>query len=147
VRRAGECGGAGLVGGVGAWRANSGRRSVARLAREKAVAREKAWEIEWGFVKSRSVSALIVKRPWIDQILDGSTRVEYRTWRTRIRRTVGLIASDSPGLVLGRVDIVDCRENGERWEWLLRNPVRFRKPRRMVQKSGCVTWAKMAQPV
>jgi hypothetical protein len=51
--------------------------------------------------------ALLIRRPFIDMILDGKKSWEIRGSRTGIRETIGLIASWS-GTVVGLCDLVDC---------------------------------------
>jgi hypothetical protein len=51
--------------------------------------------------------ALLIRRPWIDMILDGQKTWEIRGARTSVRGRIGLIASRS-GTVIGVCDLVDC---------------------------------------
>ena len=49
---------------------------------------------------------LIVKKEWLDRILDKGKVWEMRTTPTKIRGVVGLIESGT-GLIVGEVEIVD----------------------------------------
>jgi hypothetical protein len=51
--------------------------------------------------------ALLIRRPWIDKILDGEKTWGIRGSRTSVQGPIGLIASRS-GMVLGVCDLVDC---------------------------------------
>ena len=51
--------------------------------------------------------ALLIRRPWIDKILDGEKTWEIRGSRTAIRGTIALVPSGS-GTVFGVCDLVDC---------------------------------------
>jgi hypothetical protein len=88
------------------------------------------------------MNCLIVKHPWVDQLLAGTKPIEFRTRPTKIRGTIGLIASGERGLVLGTVELYDCTQGDDCWHWHVRNPVRFAKPRQIDQKPGCVIWVK-----
>jgi hypothetical protein len=81
------------------------------------------------------VHCLIIKQPYVDQILAGEKTVEYRSTHTNIRGRIGLIASGAKGLVLGTVELFDFFH-----EWRLRSPKRFEKPVPVPQKPGCVRW-------
>jgi len=88
-----------------------------------------------------TLRALIVRHPFVDQLLDGSKTVEYRSRPTRIRGTIGLIASGERGKLLGLIDIVDCREDARYgYAWVVRNPRKFAVPVEFAQRYGCVTW-------
>ena len=51
--------------------------------------------------------ALLIRRPWIDMILDGKKTWEIRGSRTSVRGQIGLIASRT-GTVVGVCDLVGC---------------------------------------
>lgn len=55
------------------------------------------------------MKALIVKKPWIDYILDGIKTWEIRGSKTNIRGKIELIQSGS-GLVVGCCEIIDCKQ-------------------------------------
>lgn len=90
------------------------------------------------------MKCLIVKKPWIDQILSGQKTKEFRTSATNIRGKIGLIASGGRGKILGTVEICGvetCDNSGfGRFAWLLENPVRFDFPLSFDQPIGCVIW-------
>ena len=89
----------------------------------------------------RAVKSLIVKHPWIDQIVDGSKTIEFRSFPTRIRGRIGLIASGEKGRIIGTVEISDCLLGADGiWNWKLRNPRRLDQPATFEQPLGCVTW-------
>jgi hypothetical protein len=90
--------------------------------------------------------AISIKQPFVEQILRGTKRYEYRGVRTNIRERVYLYASlrsrtdkeswrgmdKSPdelpkGKIVGTVEIVDCLELGPReFKYKLANPKRLR---------------------
>jgi hypothetical protein len=51
--------------------------------------------------------ALLIRRPWVDAILDGTKVWEIRGSGTAIRGAIGLIPSGS-GTIAGICEIVDC---------------------------------------
>ena len=55
------------------------------------------------------MKALIIKKPWIDNILDGKKTWEIRGSKTNIRGQIELIQSGS-GLVVGSCEIIDRKE-------------------------------------
>lgn len=87
--------------------------------------------------------ALSIRQPYAEQILIGKKTIEYRTTPTHFRGTVYIYASkkfavgfsslDSKGfemgVIVGTVDIVDCKDYGYRdYEWILENPKRLKRP-------------------
>jgi hypothetical protein len=94
------------------------------------------------------VRALSIRQPYVEQILRGTKRIEYRSIRTRIRGRFYLYASQTPGpdaefeslgvepgtlptgVILGTAELVDCTQRGRTFEWHLRNPKRLARPRR-----------------
>lgn len=58
---------------------------------------------------NKDMKALIIKKPWIDYILNGSKVWEIRGSKTNIRGQIELIQSGS-GLVVGSCEIIDCKE-------------------------------------
>ena len=58
---------------------------------------------------NKDMKALIIKKPWIDYILEGKKTWEIRGSKTNIRGKIELIQSGS-GLVVGSCNIVDCKE-------------------------------------
>ena len=55
------------------------------------------------------MKALIVKKLWIDYILDGNKVWEIRGSNTKIRGEIELIQSGT-GLVVGKCNLIDCIE-------------------------------------
>ena len=110
------------------------------------------------------MSALIIKKPWLDKILAGTKIWEIRGSRTNIRGTIGLIESRS-GTVVGLCEVIDCigpltaeeyRRNARRagmlpaeanlggykntFAWVLANARRFKTPVPYRHPSGAVIW-------
>lgn len=99
----------------------------------------------------RLTLAISIRQPYVERILNGTKRAEYRTRRTLIRERVYLYVSlgrvppaDSSwrklgktaaqldhtrGLIVGSVEIVDCKELGPGdYAWRLKRPRRYRVP-------------------
>lgn len=105
--------------------------------------------------KHRRLKALSIRQPFAELIMLGKKRVEYRRYRTKIRgriyiyaskqrwdrdleltyaRETGLDLETLPrGVLVGTVELVDCREiataglgsdHGD-FEWILANPERL----------------------
>jgi hypothetical protein len=90
--------------------------------------------------------ALSIRQPYVEQIMRGDKRIEYRTMPTRITGRVLLYASLKPGLlkefkkldkepgdlpvgaILGSVEIVKCTGEPGDYKWHLANPRRLKKP-------------------
>ncbi len=108
-------------------------------------------------VHVNKMRALSIRQPYVEQILRGRKRIEYRSRPTRIRGRFYLYASKSPGppaefsslgrkpgelptgMILGTVELVDCtKRRKDRYEWHLRAPRRLARTRRPI---------KHAQPV
>lgn len=93
-----------------------------------------------------SMRALSVRQPYVELILRGAKKVEYRSTPTTIRGRVLLYASRIPGpaeeftaaqlklanlirgAVVGSVEVVDCRPGPDGYEWGLRHPRRLPVP-------------------
>ena len=105
--------------------------------------------------------AISIRQPFVELILRGKKKAEYRSIPTRIRERVYLYASrkpvDSPqawkrvrklpgelptGVILGSVEIVDCRWDVDRQchAYVLSKPSRFRSPRRAKNAPQPVFW-------
>lgn len=109
--------------------------------------------------KDRDVRALSIRQPWAELILRGAKTIECRSRRTSVRGRVWVYAARSPattepllplagvnglqrGVVIGSVEIVDCRQlrpsdssaaclnvDFDGYAWLLASPTRLRVPR------------------
>jgi hypothetical protein len=115
--------------------------------------------------------ALLIRRPWIDMILDGKKTWEIRGSRTSIQGQVGLIASRS-GTVTGVCDLVECvgpltadtfRKNAKKagmrpseatlgyyrqtYAWVLEKPRMLKRPVQYQHPAGAVIWVKLAPGV
>ena len=111
--------------------------------------------------------ALLIRRPWIDMILDGQKTWEIRGARTSVRSRIGLIASRS-GTVVGVCDLVDCigplnaeefRKNVKKagmhpseatlghyrqtYAWIVRNARRLEQPVPYQHPPGAIIWVKL----
>jgi hypothetical protein len=119
------------------------------------------------------VKALIIREPYISQILNGEKTWEMRTTGCNVRGTVGLIRKGS-GQVVGIADLVDCKapittraeyanterfrrvpacaqdkafEGNWRTPWVMANPKRLAKPVSYKHKSGAVIWVNLEPEV
>jgi predicted transcriptional regulator len=92
--------------------------------------------------------AISIRQPYIEQILAGTKKREFRSRSTRIRERVYLyaamrlaegadltpdLAALPKGLIVGSVEIADCRDLGHCYGYVLKNPRRYRYP---VRASG-----------
>lgn len=105
--------------------------------------------------------AISIRQPFVELILQGVKREEYRSRPTNIRERVYLYASLQPfesdeewakverepgqlpvGLILGTVDIVDCRPDPIRdgYAYVLRDPVRLAQPLKALNQPQPVFW-------
>lgn len=111
-----------------------------------------------------TMKALIIKKPWIDFILDGSKIWEIRGANTKIRGQIELIQSGS-GLVVGCCEIVDCKELSleeyqsntynhcisdttklpykRTFAWVVKNAERYKEPRKYKHPNGAIVWVNM----
>lgn len=89
--------------------------------------------------------ALSVRQPFAEQIMIGEKKIEYRSKPTNIRERIYVYASKTPnkeafrkikkelsdfpvGVLVGTVEIVDCKEKSDEYHLLLANPQRLKKP-------------------
>jgi len=111
--------------------------------------------------------ALVIRRPFVDRILDGKKTWEIRGSRTSVRGPIALIASRS-GTVIGVCDLVDCigplragefRRNAmkagmrpsearlgyyrQTYAWVVKNPRRLVRPVEYQHPSGAVIWVRL----
>ncbi len=91
------------------------------------------------------VRAISIRQPFVEAILDGKKKIEYRSRRTNIRERVYLYASKSQpypetfeeygydkancptGVIVGTVDVVDCTGVEGDYEIHLANPERLKE--------------------
>lgn len=91
--------------------------------------------------------AISIQQPYVEEILRGIKKYEYRSRQTHIRGRVYLYASLRPGdvdrwrklklqpgelptgVIVGSVEIVDCKafEKGDYFGYRLKNPRRYKK--------------------
>lgn len=93
--------------------------------------------------------ALSIRQPYVEMILRGIKKAEYRNRPTKVRGLIYIYAGLKPGdakffrhlkvepgelptgLVVGTAELVDCRPSrkyrGE-FDWILRHPKRLRNP-------------------
>ena len=90
--------------------------------------------------------ALSIRQPYVEQIMRGIKKIEYRTRPTSIRERVYLYASITPGpehefsslnlssddlptgVLVGTVEIKDCQGKPGHYEWHLTRPERLPHP-------------------
>lgn len=111
--------------------------------------------------------ALLIRRPWIDMILDGKKTWEVRGSRTSVEGQIALVESGS-GTVVGVCDLVDCigpltanqfRKNATKagmrpsetslgyyrqtFAWVVKNARRLDRPVPYKHPSGAVIWVRL----
>ena len=105
--------------------------------------------------------AISIRQPFVELILQGVKREEYRSRPTNIRERVYLYASLQPfesdedwekvgrqpgqlpvGLILGSVEIVDCRPepSSDGYAYVLRDPMRLTPPLKPLNQPQPVFW-------
>ena len=105
--------------------------------------------------------AISIRQPFVELILQGKKKAEYRSIQTRIRERVYLYASKNPvdspeawgrvgkepgelptAAILGSVEIIDCRWDVDRqcYAYVLAKPTRLRSPRRAKNAPQPVFW-------
>ncbi len=107
--------------------------------------------------------ALIIRKRWLDKILDGGKVWEMRSTKTNVRGKIGLIESGT-GLIMGEASLVDClgpidcSDAGlsedkhhvldhyllEKWKfpWVLAGAKRYNEPIPYRHPKGAVIWVK-----
>lgn len=109
------------------------------------------------------MKGIIIRSPYIDEILEGTKKIEIRGMNTSIRGTVVLLKSTT-NLALGTATITGVHEmtldeyktyhynRGDKllpinelpykrtYAYELSNPVKFTKPKTYVHKKGQVIW-------
>jgi len=96
--------------------------------------------------KIKSLRAISIRQPYVEAILNGKKKFEYRSTQTHVRGKVLIYAAlgkeddsefkkfkikreDAPlGLIVGCVDIVDCKfdKKSNIFGYVLKNPIRFK---------------------
>ncbi len=94
-------------------------------------------------VQPLRMRALSVRQPFAELIVSGRKAIEYRSRRTHIRGRVYIYACKAPskaddykacglepgalvhGALVGTVEIVDCFQGEDGYEWQLANPKRL----------------------
>ena len=139
-------GGGGVVGNKGNTETGQSKRSAGKRSGLKRSAKH----------------ALVVKKRWLDKILDGEKDWEIRSSRTRHRGWVFFAQSKATGQLLGRARLVDCFElSADTFEahahrhcvaawssltykrafaWVLEQAERFEKPFAYAHRPGAVVW-------
>ncbi len=75
------------------------------------------------------IKALVIRSPWAQEVAAGTKAVEYRSWSTRYRGLLAIVAARRPesGSDAGRavclVTLADCIQTGGDVEWVLADPV------------------------
>lgn len=103
------------------------------------------------------LKALSIRQPFVERILLGEKRAEYRTWNTNHRGPLLIHASKSThepdsedlprGVLVGLVDVHEVIDYGNRdFAWIVRDPVRFKTPIPFTGKVGLmsVPWSLVA---
>lgn len=102
------------------------------------------------------LKALSIRQPFVERILLGEKRAEYRNWTISYRGPILIHASKSTeqegskdlprGVLLGLVEITHVFCRGDYYAWILKNPVRFKTPIPFVGKVGLmsVPWSLVA---
>ena len=111
--------------------------------------------------------ALLIRRPWIDMILDGKKTWEIRGSQTSVDGQIALIASRT-GTVVGVCDLVDCvgpltanqfRKNATKagmrpseatlgyyrqtYAWVMSKPRRLKQPVPYEHPPGAIIWVRL----
>ena len=114
----------------------------------------------------RMINGLIIKSPYIEDILNGKKKYEIRGTNTKIRGKIILLKSGT-GLALGTVDVisseewdlkkynswdyrkdnrkllVDCLPYKKTYAWKLDNHRWFSYPKKYVHPSVAIVWVKL----
>jgi len=93
------------------------------------------------------MKALSIRQPYVEQILTGKKKIEYRTVKTNFRGKFYIYSSQKvayecddelpKGLIVGTAELVDCRVKYylddpvigiEGYDWIIKNPKRLKRP-------------------
>lgn len=110
------------------------------------------------------MKGLIIRKPWIDCILEGKKIWEIRGSKTNIRGKIELIQSGS-GLVVGKCEIVDCiplslekyKASADKhqisdtlilpykqtYAWVIKNAQRYEQPKKYKHPNGAIIWVNL----
>lgn len=110
------------------------------------------------------MKGLIIKKPWIDYILDGKKTWEIRGCNTKTRGQIELIQSGS-GLIIGSCEIIDCKELSledyqknivnhniqkvdvlpykKTYAWVVSNAKRYKTPKPYKHPNGAIIWVNL----
>ncbi len=110
------------------------------------------------------MKALIIKKPWIDYILDGQKTWEIRGSNTKIRGEIELIQSGS-GLVVGKCNLIDSKELSlkeyqnnkdkhcvhdvnvlpykQTFAWIVKDARRYSVPKKYKHPNGAIIWVNL----
>jgi hypothetical protein len=109
----------------------------------------------------KPVRAISIRQPYVEQILRGTKKIEYRSIATNIRERVYLYASLKPaadreawrgmkaepgdlpnGVIVGTVETADCRRGCRKddYRYILAGPQRLRTPLRAKNQPQPVFW-------
>ena len=112
------------------------------------------------------MKGLVIKSPYIEDILDGIKKVEIRGSNTKVRGRIILLKSGS-GLALGTVEIISSEEwtleqynnwnyrkdnnklpvthlpYNKTYAWHLANPIKFEVPIPYKHPSGAIVWVNL----
>ena len=97
------------------------------------------------------MKGLIVREPYASQILSGEKTKEFRGRSTKIRERIAIIPARS-GTVAGTVHLFDCtgphrrsgRYKDKTYIYLLKDPVKFKKPKPYKHPNGAVIWVNLS---
>ena len=152
----GNKGGRGVVGNKGG-RGVVGNKGNTTAGQSKRIAGKRSG------LKRSAKHALVVKKRWLDKILDGEKDWEIRSALTRHRGWVHFAQSGSTGKLMGRARLVGCHQllSDEEFEshvhrhcvvkrssvpykkvfaWVLEQAERFEKPFAYTHRPGAVVW-------
>lgn len=111
-----------------------------------------------------SMKALIIKKPWIEYILNGQKTWEIRGCNTKIRGRIELIESGS-GKIIGSCEIYDSKQLSlqdyqsntskhkikdtkslpytKTYAWLIRDAERYKEPKPYKHPQGAIIWVNL----